>query len=645
MPSAHIGASGATSRAMSAATLLLHQETQPNSNASWLWMKLECKQQMASLRGRLDVDGKAAFTEARNRYNELLHSHERNSFGALRNSQGQWISNSSKIDVEIVEYFRNLFKSDGYNTVEFYVKEALFEMHPDKSPGPDGMNPAFYQTFWHNIGKDVVSACLSFIHSCSFPVGLNDISIVLIPKKQRPEVLSDIRPIALCNVLYKIVSKNLANRIKSVLDSVISKSQSAFVPGRAITDNTIVSAEIMHFLKKKRQGKHGVATLKIDMSKAYDKIEWDFLQDMMLKLGFDAKWVHLIMLCDNSSLCVNREDKEVGQIMSSRGLRQGHPLSLYFFILCAWGLSSLIKRHERLCLLHGVRVVGVLQWCLICSSPMIASYFLEQIRLKLQQLSRFWLLMEEHRIMLSEKKNSIAKESIDFLGMVIKDGHYQPGPHIATELLKFPDTHLNKKQIQQFIGIVNYVHDFIAKVIAQSPLPLRIPTTGHRILQTDASDDYWSDILLEEINGVRHFCAHASGQFKDFEKNYHVIYKEILAVKYGIKKFEFHLINHKFLINMDNSTFPRIFDLKNKLLPDKQLLSLKNWFAKYDFTVQHIKGKQNLIPDFFTRLPINKPSLISSIHTILVIAMNRQLPFKALNQRTFPMNIHFHSAY
>ena len=68
------------------------------------------------------------------------------------------------------------------------------------------------------------------------------------------------------------------------------------------------------------------------------------------------------------------------------------------------------------------------------------------------------------------------------------------------------------------------------KVIAQSPPPLRIPTIEQRILQIDASDDYWSAILLEEINGVQHFCAHASGQFKDSKKNYHVIYKEILAV-------------------------------------------------------------------------------------------------------------------
>ncbi|KAH9668401.1 hypothetical protein KPL70_021402 [Citrus sinensis] len=288
----------------------------------------------------------------------------------------------------------------------------------------------------------------------------------------------------------------------------------------------------------------------------------------------------------------------------------------------------------------------------------------------------FCHIVQAHGIMLSEKKSSIGKESIDFLGMVIKDGQYQPGPHIAIELLKFPDTHLNRKQIQQFLGIVNYVRDFIPKVaihtsylsrmlkkqcppwgpaqteavkqlkvIAQAPPPLRIPTSGQRILQTDASDDYWSAILLEDINGVRHFCAHASGQFKDSEKNYHVIYKEILAVKYEIKKFEFHLISHKFLINMDNSSFPRIFDFKNKLLPNKQLLSLKTWFAKYDFTVQYIKGNQNLIPDFLTRPAINKPALISSIQTIPVIAMNRQLLFKALKQRNFPMNISFQSAY
>ena len=114
------------------------------------------------------------------------------------------------------------------------------------------------------------------------------------------------------------------------------------------------------------------------------------------------------------------------------------------------------------------------------------------------------------------------------------------------------------------------------KLIAQNPLALKIPSTGQRILQIDASDEYWGVILLELIDGKEPFCAHASGQFKDSEKHYHVIYKEILAVKYGIKTFEFHLISHHFHIRLDNSSFPKILEFKNRTLPDKQLLRLKN---------------------------------------------------------------------
>jgi hypothetical protein len=96
-------------------------------------------------------------------------------------------------------------------------------------------------------------------------------------------------------VLYKIILKVLANRIKKVLSQVISDTQSAFVPGRLITDNLLVAFESLHYMKIKRQGRTTHMVVKLDMSKAYDKVEWDFLRAMMEKMGFDDRWIHLIM--------------------------------------------------------------------------------------------------------------------------------------------------------------------------------------------------------------------------------------------------------------------------------------------------------------------------------------------------------------
>lgn len=104
------------------------------------------------------------------------------------------------------------------------VREAIFSMHPDKSPGPDGMNPTLFQKFWSIVGDDVSSAYLDFIQNYEFPSGLNETSVVLIPKKSNPEYVTDLRPMTLCNVIYKIIAKMLANRLKGVLGSVISDS-------------------------------------------------------------------------------------------------------------------------------------------------------------------------------------------------------------------------------------------------------------------------------------------------------------------------------------------------------------------------------------------------------------------------------------
>ncbi|KAH9769374.1 hypothetical protein KPL71_011975 [Citrus sinensis] len=156
----------------------------------------------------------------------------------------------------------------------------------------------------------------------------------------------------------------------------------------------------------------------------------------------------------------------------------------------------------------------------------------------------------------------------------------------------------------------------------------------------DASDDSWGAILLEEINGKEHFIAYASRQFSDTQKHYHRVFKEILAVKNGIKKFEYHLIGHHFLIRMDSSAFPNILNFKGKTVPEKMLLRLKDWFSKYDFSVKHIKGSQNLIPDMLSRLskPEKPLTLFSTTYHFPIISMATSLPPEALTKKTFPFN-------
>lgn len=153
------------------------------------------------------------------------------------------------------------------------IKSALFSMHPNKAPRPDGMIPAFFQRYWHIVGDDVYKVLKHFFSTSEILQGLNNTNIVLIPKKKNPAEVGDLRHIALCNVLMKIITKVMANRMKGLLNMVITDTQTAFIPGRLISDKIMVSYEIMHYLKGKKYGKEGYMTLKLDMSKAYDRIE------------------------------------------------------------------------------------------------------------------------------------------------------------------------------------------------------------------------------------------------------------------------------------------------------------------------------------------------------------------------------------
>lgn len=153
------------------------------------------------------------------------------------------------------------------------------------------------------------------------------------------------------------MTKAITNRLKVVLPGVMFENQSIFIKGRSITDNVLIAFELLHSMRKNSNKKNGEVALKIYISKAYDRINWTYLRQIMLKLGFSAQWVDMVMWCVFTvrySMRVN--DQIVGPIIPKRGLRQGDSLSPYLFIICVEGLSILIQDAERKGLQHGFGV-------------------------------------------------------------------------------------------------------------------------------------------------------------------------------------------------------------------------------------------------------------------------------------------------
>lgn len=222
------------------------------------------------------------------------------------------------------------------------VKESLWSIKDDKSPWPDGFNSFFFKKTWNIVGKEVILALQDFFSNGEMLKHAKSTIITLIPKVLTPNMITNFRPIACCNVMYKIVSKILAGRLRGVLGGIIHLNQLAFIPWRMICDNIMLAHELLRGYHKE---KLGCCALKIDLQKAYDLVACDFLDEVILAFKFPSHFIKLIMNSVRSCMfSVSINGQMEGYFPGKCGLRQGDPISLLLFVLCMEYLTRIFQK-------------------------------------------------------------------------------------------------------------------------------------------------------------------------------------------------------------------------------------------------------------------------------------------------------------
>ncbi|KAL9681934.1 hypothetical protein QQ045_013726 [Rhodiola kirilowii] len=284
---------------------------------------------------------------------------KKNSIERIRGNNNSWITDEIGICKEAVRHFSSILRSTSptgnpewrismavvnssvsadraaflcSNFSRMEIQNTMFQIGSTKAPGPDGFSALFFHENWNLVKEDIFQCALGFLNEGSeLNKEMNETLITLVPKSRSPSTFDEFRPISLCNVVMKVITKALANRLKIVLQECISPSQSAFVPGRLITDNVLIAHELMSYLWSRSNKNAGYCCIKIDMSKAYDRMEWRFLEDMQKRWNFPPAWIDKVMACVRSVTYRIRVNGVISEKFDpEREIRQGIPYHLTY---------------------------------------------------------------------------------------------------------------------------------------------------------------------------------------------------------------------------------------------------------------------------------------------------------------------------
>lgn len=277
--------------------------------------------------------------------------------------------------------------------------------------------------------------------------------------------MSDLRPISLCNTIYKIVSKIIVNRLQPVMDGLISPNQNAFIKGRLISDNIFLAAELMTYIHKTQSSKSFWGAAKLDLAKAYDRLAWPFIRQVLLKMHFLSMFIDIIMECISSvsySLLLNEHC--VDSFRPSRGLRQGDPLSPYIFNIAMNALSAALHLAEFNGELEGIQFArrGPKVTHLMYADDIVLFFKVSQdameiIKISLEEFFKLSGLALNHSkstvVFSPNTPRSLKEDCINILGC-------QPSIKLGKYLGVFVDDH--KEQKRNFMGLVAKIDKRIA---------------------------------------------------------------------------------------------------------------------------------------------------------------------------------------